>query len=180
VTAAGDRLAVLQGELEAEFPRFRIIRKPESRFQRAIHRLLVVASFGQMRAYLDSYHTTIGQRVYVTGDWEEMSRDRRYLVLRHERVHMRQFRRFTPVGFALLYLLLPLPIGLAYFRARFEMEAYAESIRGAALIHGRAHVLEPAFRRRILAHFTGPDYGFMWPFRRALERWYDRVVADLL
>ncbi|HLU66626.1 MAG TPA: hypothetical protein VKZ63_10140 [Kofleriaceae bacterium] len=174
-----DRLDELIEEIEAEFPGFRIIRKPESRLQRAIHRFLCLASFGQMRDYLDGYHTTIGTRIYVTGDWERMSRDRRYLVLRHERIHMRQFRRFTPVGMALLYLLVPLPIGLAYFRARFEMEAYAESIRAAAEVFGPGHVRDPAYRARTIRQFTGPAYGFMWPFPRALERWYDRVLAEL-
>lgn len=165
--------------MRAEFPRLRIILKPTSRFQRAIHRVLVVISFGQMRDYLDGYHTTVGQRVYVTGDWERKSRDRRYLVLRHERVHIRQFRRYTLPVMAILYLLLPLPIGLAWFRAHFEKQAYAESIRGAAEIHGIDHVRDPEFRDDIIGQFTGPAYGFMWPFRRALERWYESVLAGL-
>jgi hypothetical protein len=174
-----DRLQKLLDEMRAEFPRLRIIRKPESRFQRAIHRALILISFGQMRDYLDGYHTTVGQRIYVTGDWEQMSRDRRYLVLRHELVHVRQFRRYTLPGMALLYLLLPLPIGLAWFRARFEMAAYAESIRGAAELYGIDHVRGGEFRSDIIGQFTGPAYGFMWPFRRALERWYDGIVAGL-
>jgi hypothetical protein len=131
------------------------------------------------RAYLDGYHTAIGRRIYVTGDWEQTSRDHRYLVLLHERVHLRQFRRYTLIGMALLYLLVPLPLGLAYFRARFEREAYAETIRGSAALYGAAHVCEARFRDHILDQFTGPAYGWMWPFRRSLERWYDRVLAGV-
>src|SRR4029453_1344180 len=136
-------------EIAAEFPRFAVVAKPDSRMQRVIHRALVLVSFGQMRDYLDGYHTTIGQKVFVTPDWERMSRDRRWLVPRHERVHLRQFRRFTPVGMGLLYVLLPLPLGLAWFRARFEKAAYAESIRGAAELYGKAHVTEREFRDNI-------------------------------
>ena len=175
----GDRLDALLEEIRAEFPGFAVVRKPDSAFQRFIHRLLCVASCGLMREYLDGYHTTMGERVYVTAGWDRMSRDRRWEILRHERVHMRQFRRFTPVGMAILYLLLPLPVGLAWFRARSEMEAYAESIRAAAEVHGPAHVRDPAYRARILRQFTGPAYGFMWPFPRSLDRWYDRVLAEL-
>jgi hypothetical protein len=177
--AVRDRLAALLDELGLEFPGFRVVPKSSSRFQRAIHRALVIVTIGQNRAYLDGYHTTMGRRVYVTDGWEAMSRDHRYLVLRHERIHLRQFRRFSPVGMALLYLLVPLPLGLAYFRARFEREAYAETIRGSAELYGPAHVREASFRDHILEQFTGPAYGWMWPFRRSLERWYEGVLAGL-
>src|SRR5437764_14588221 len=39
---------------------------------------------------------------------------------------------------AILYVLLPLPVGLAWFRAYFEKEAYAETIRVAAEVWGRS------------------------------------------
>jgi hypothetical protein len=174
-----DRLAALLDEIRAEFPRFRVIEKTRSPLSRVIHKALVVVTFGQMRAYLDGYHTTLGQRVYVTADWEARPRDERWLILRHERVHMRQFRRWTPVGMAILYLLFPLPLGLAWGRARFEQAAYAESIRGGAELHGLAHVRQGEFREHIVEQFLGPAYGWMWPFRRAIERWYDRVVTGI-
>jgi hypothetical protein len=37
----------------------------------------------------------------------------------------------------------------------------------------------PAFRERIVRQFTGPSYGWMWPFRASVERWYDRILATL-
>lgn len=175
----GDRLATLLEEMRAEFPRFRVICKDESRFQRAIHYALMVVTFGRMREYLDGYHTTIGQRIYVTSDWEDRDPDQRYLTLRHERVHMRQFRRFTFPGMTLLYLLLPLPMGAAYFRARFERQAYEETIRASAAVYGREYVAAPEFRNRIIEQFTGPSYGWMWPFRKRLESWYDSVLDAL-
>ena len=42
-------------------------------------------------------------------------------------------------GDGVLYMLVPLPMGLAYFRARFEKEAYAETIRAAAEVWGREY-----------------------------------------
>jgi hypothetical protein len=165
--------------MAAEFPGHRIVPKASSRSQRAIHRALVIVTLGQNRSYLDGYHTTIGRTIYVTGSWDGMSRDERYMLLRHEAVHLRQFRRYTLVGMAFLYLLVPLPLGLAWFRARFEREAYAETVRAAAEVHGPAHVRAPSFRDHILEQFTGPAYGWMWPFRGSLERWYDRVLASV-
>ncbi len=173
------RLARLMDEIQREFPRFRLIRKDRSRFQRTLHHALAVVTFGRMREYLDGYHTTLGQRVYVTSDWDQRSALDRYVTLRHERVHLRQFRRFTLPGMALLYLLLPLPMGLAYFRARFEKQAYAETVRATAEVWGRQRAADPTLRTRILSQFTGPSYGWMWPFRRHLENWYDSVLATI-
>ncbi len=174
-----DRLALLLDRMAIEFPGFRIVPKASSRLQRAIHRALVILTLGQNRSYLDSYHTTIGRYIYVTGNWDAMSRDQRYLLLRHEQVHLRQFRRYTLVGMAFLYLLVPLPFGVAWFRARFEREAYAETVRATAEVHGAAHVRDRSFRDHILEQFTGPSYGWMWPFRGSLERWYEGLLAGL-
>jgi hypothetical protein len=165
--------------LQAEIPGVRIVRKDHSRFQRAIHRVLVVITFGQMRAYLDGYQTTIGRTIYVTPDWDDRDDLERYVTLRHEAVHLRQFRRWTLPGMALAYLLLPLPMGLAWVRTRFEQEAYAESIRAAAEVYGPDRPRDPAFRERIVSQFIGPSYGWMWPFRRSIERWYDRILSEL-
>jgi hypothetical protein len=173
------RYDALCAELRAEFPRFRVVKKSDSRFHRAIHWSLVVLTFGGMRAYLTDYVTTIGQGVYVSSDWDLRSDDDRWSTLRHEAVHLRQFRRYTLPGMAFLYLLIPLPLGVAWFRARFEQEAYAETIRCAAEKHGLAHVRSGYFRQHILEQFTGAAYGWMWPFKKSLDRWYDGVVASL-
>jgi hypothetical protein len=80
---------------------------------------------------------------------------------------------------ALAYLALPLPFGLAWGRMRIERAAYEETIRAAAEVYGRAHVCNAAFRAYVIAQFTSAAYGWMWPFRRALERWYDGVLESL-
>jgi hypothetical protein len=174
-----DRYQCYCDELCAEYPGFRVVKKSESRLHRAIHWSLLVLTFGQMRTYLDSFQTTIGRTVYVTDDWDGRDPVDRYVTLRHEAVHLRQFRRWTLPGMALFYIFLPLPVGLAYFRARFEKEAYEESIRAAAEVYGIAYVKQARFRDRIIEQFTSASYGWMWPFRRHLERWYDRVLGTL-
>ena len=173
------RYEALLADLRLEFPRMRIRAKRSSYKQLAIHYLLVVVTFGGMRGYLDDYVTTIGKTVYVCSDWPGRSDGDRWATLRHEAVHLRQFRRWTLPGMALLYLLVPLPLGLAWCRMRFEREAYEETIRASAELYGLACVRAPEFRARILDQFAGPSYGWMWPFRRSLGRWYDGVVARL-
>jgi hypothetical protein len=179
VLSSRERYGALVEEIRAEFPSFRIVAKRNSRIQHAIHTALYALTLGRMRSYLSSYHTTIGATVYVPDGWEEQSYEARYLVLRHERVHLRQFRRLTVPGMAFVYLLLPLPMGLSYFRARLEKEAYAETIRATAELYGLAEVRSPPFRERIVEQFLGAAYGWMWPFRRQVERWYDRIVESI-
>ena len=174
-----NRYETLLVALRAEFPRFRIIRKDRSILHRTIHYALIGLTFGRMRSYLDSFQTTIGCTVYVTPDWDDLDFDARYVTMRHEAIHLRQFRRYTMVGMALLYVFVPLPMGLAWFRAYFEKQAYAESIRAAAEVWGPDHPRRASFRTHIVEQFIGPSYGWMWPFRPAIERWYDRVLATV-
>lgn len=179
VTPAEARYEALVEALRVEHPRFRIVRKDRSPLHRAIHYSLIALTFGRMRSYLDSFQTTIGATVYVTPDWDDLDPDERYVTLRHEAIHLQQFRSFTLPGMAVLYLLVPLPMGLAWFRAHFEKQAYAESIRAAAEVWGADHPRRAVYRAHILDQFVGPSYGWMWPFRAGLERWYDQVLASL-
>jgi hypothetical protein len=174
-----NRYDALVAQLRAEFPGFRIVAKAASPLHRAIHYALCALTLGQMTSYLDSFQTTIGQTVYVTPDWDRLDPDERYVTLRHEAIHIRQFRAFTVPGMFVLYVLLPLPMGLAWCRAAFEKAAYAESIRAAAEVWGPAYPRQPAYRAHVISQFTGASYGWMWPFRGNLERWYDQVLASL-
>src|SRR6185312_4590281 len=115
-----ERYRALIASLEREIPGFRVVRKDRSRLHRAIDVALRIVTLGKMRDYLSSYQTTIGKTVYVTSDWDSIDPLQRYVTMRHEAVHLRQFRSLTLPVMAVLYVLLPLPLGLAYFRARFE------------------------------------------------------------
>jgi hypothetical protein len=167
----------LLAELRAEFPDFEVRRKRESVLQRAIGALLFLVTLGGQRHYLTRYHTVLFGKLYVPDTWDAMSDDARYVLLRHERVHLRQRKRMGDVMMGIAYLLLWLPVGLAWGRARIEWEAYVETIRATAEVSGlaAARALEPEIVRR----FVGPDYAWMWPFPRAVRYWFREVIADL-
>ena len=176
---AEERYQALLDELHAEFPRFRLIDKSDSMLQRSIAWALAVVTFGGQRRYLSDYVTTLGERVYLPSTWPARSAVERTITLRHERVHLRQFRRWGFPLMAVVYLLVPLPLGLAYGRYRFERAAFEETLRATFELLGRERVCDAAFRSRIVAQFTAGAYGWMWPFPRAIERWYDRTLAAL-
>lgn len=165
--------------MNSEFPKFRVIPKRKAPTQTFIHYFLAVITFGGMRRYLSDYQTTIGYRIYVTDDWDDLSFGSRYVTMCHEREHLRQFRKYTFVGMSLLYLLVPLPFGFAWFRAKFEKEGYEAGIRAAADVWGVEHVRTPYYRKYVISQFTSASYGWMWPFRQSLEKWYDNILESL-
>jgi hypothetical protein len=166
-------------ELRREFPAFRVIYKRESRLSRCIHWALLLVTLGGQRQFLGGYYTVIGDTLYVPDCWDDLGPADRVILLRHERVHLRQRRRYGMLGMTLLYLLPFFPLGLAYGRARIEWEAYTETLRATRELLGREALRSPLLRERIVSRFTGPDYGWMWPFRGAVGRWYDAAVAEI-
>jgi hypothetical protein len=169
----------LVDEIAQEFPDFELIPKADSRFMKVLDVLLRIITFNQMKAFMSGFITTIGEKVYTSSKWDENSEVSRVLTLRHERVHMRQKKKYTFVLFAFLYLFFPFPIGVAYFRKKFEMEAYEESIRSLAFYYSIDVVKAAKTKERFVSHFTTAQYFWMWPFRSSVERWYDGVVKEL-
>jgi hypothetical protein len=166
-------------EIRKEFPAFRIVAKRESPLSKLIHGCLVVLTLGGQRSFLSHYHTVLGDTLYTPDSWESTADLDRVIVLRHERVHLRQRRRYGFALMAFLYLIPFLPLGLAYGRARLEWEAYAETLRATAELKGLAAARDERLRQALITRFTGAAYGWMWPFPAAIARWYDDVLAEL-
>jgi len=165
--------------VRSEFPTFRIVPKRGHWPSRAIDLALKTLTFGGQRSYLTRYHTVIGNTLYVPPTWDAMSDTDKVILLRHERVHLRQRRRYGAFLMTFLYLIPFFPLGLAYGRARMEWEAYEETLRATAELLGLDAARSPGLRAQILERFTGPEYGWMWPFERSVQRWYDRVLETL-
>ncbi len=166
-------------EIRSEFPTFRIVNKRESFLSQIIDIALKLVTLGQQREFLTNYHTVLGTTLYVPDSWPSASDVDRAILLRHERVHLRQRRRYGFPLMAFLYLVPFFPLGLAYGRAKIEWEAYTETLRATGELMGVDAARSPALRRRIVARFTGAAYGWMWPFPRQVERWYDTAIQQL-
>lgn len=167
-------------EIKEEFPQFSIVRKTDSRLMRTLDFFLGMISFGGLSSFMSSFTTTIGNTTYTPLEWQVISEAGRCVILRHERVHLRQQVRYGKVLFALLYLFAFLPVGLAYYRTKFEKQAYAESLRATLEYYGRDILLRPQSRVYMIKLFTGASYLWMWPFRKSVEKWYDDEVSALL
>jgi hypothetical protein len=164
-------------EIKNEFPSFRIRKKRDSLLQRAIHVALAVITLGGQRVYLTRYHTVLFGTLWVPDAWDKMSDADQYILLRHERVHLRQRKRMGDLWMSFVYLMPFFPLFFAWGRARIEWEAYAETIRATAEVLGIDAAA--SLRPHIVKRFTGPEYGWMWPFPKAVNRWFDEALADV-
>jgi hypothetical protein len=166
-------------EIKREFPRFRVVPKRGDALSMLIDRALRAVTLGGQSEYLTRYYTVIFHTLYTPEGWEDTDDMDRVITLRHERVHLRQLRRYTAPGMVFLYLLPILPMGLAYGRARIEWEAYTETIRATAELRGLPAARSQALRRHIIKQFTSGAYGWMWPFEAQIERWYDEAMIQI-
>lgn len=175
-------LDVVMMQLVQEFPKFKIVRKDASLLMKVIDVFLRVITFGKMNEFMHKFITTVGYTVYAPSDWGVFQPAQRAVILRHERVHMRQRAKYGMLLFTLLYLFTPLPIGLSYFRAKFEMEAYAETLRAMCELYitGVGIIQSSSFRKSTIEHFMSAEYFWMWPFRKSVERWYDAAAKKAI
>jgi hypothetical protein len=173
------RTAELLIAIEQEFPRFQLREKAGSRLCLLIDRCLRYLTFGRQSRFMTEYFTVLGETLYLAPTWESMTDDQRYVLLCHERVHLRQRKRYGSLGMTFLYLVPILPMGLALGRARLEWEAYEETLRASAEVYGIESLVDDNLKKRIVARFTGPDYGFMWPFPNQVARWYERALVKI-
>lgn len=165
-----NRFDAFWSSIKQEFPDVQIIFKDESRLMSVIDIFLRFITFGVFSRFLDSFITTIGHTIYVPRDWINYDDTAKIIIVRHERVHMRQERKYGPLWFRFLYLFV-LPTIFTY-RAKFEREAYEETFRAHGELLG-LDALDPHLINidKYIENFTGPNYFFMWPRKRQVTTW---------
>ncbi len=174
-----EQLASYLRAMQLRHPELRFVKKEGDTLSHLIHVLLIGVTLGGQRSYLSDYVTTLGSTIFLPAKWDNCSVVHRYVVLRHEEVHLHQFRRWGFSVMALLYLLPIFPLGLAWGRARLEWEAYAETLRATAETAGLPAARAPRLRQHIVRQFTSASYGWMWPFPRQVNRWIDEELARM-
>lgn len=168
-------------DIRKEFPAFKMVPKADSWFMKTLGVLLAIITFGQATEFMTRFHTTVGYTVYTSSSWPGMTKQSKIILLRHERVHMRQRKKLGFLLYTFLYLLFPLPAVFAYYRMRFEREAYTETMRAVAELYpGGLEILKRAdYRKKMLGHFTSAEYFWMWPFKGGINAWFDDTLAEL-
>lgn len=172
------QIAELLANIKAEYPDFKLVEKSTSKLMKVIDVLLKVITFWRMTEFMTSFTTTLGYTVYTASGWSDLSERTKIAILRHERVHMRQ-KKEGGFLFSVKYLLLPFPILWAYYRMKYEMEAYEESMKVLWEYRGIAGFTRE-YREAMLRHFTSAEYFWMWPWKARLNKWYDGVLDQMV
>lgn len=167
-------------EIKKEFPSFKIVPKSESWLSKTINVFLLVITFGQQKAFMSRYTTTIGNTIYTPAGWDERSETSKLAIFRHERIHLRQAKKYTRVFFSFLYLFVFFPTIFAYFRKKFEQEAYEESIRARIEYSGIEYVKRPEYKAFLVKQLTSANYFWTWPFKKSIENWFDKALEKAL
>lgn len=147
--------------------------KSDSLLMKIINWFLLIITFGKLNQFMEHFTTTIGRTIYLPNDWNELPPEQRDIIIEHEKVHMKQKERYGIFLFSILYLFIPLPIGLAYFRMKFEKEAYEVTIKKIIEYYGVKAVKKEFFIRC----FSSASYFWMWPFKYSIGKWVDEMVV---
>lgn len=161
-------------ETQLEFPKFQVVQKSDSRFMKLLAFLLFFN-----KGFMTKFVTTIGNYMWVTPGYDDWQDNAKAALLRHERVHLRQQKRYGMIRYALMYLLWPLPFWRAKGRMLLEREAYTESLDAYAKYYGLDFVEREDVRESMIGHFTSAEYGWMWTKREDIEKWYDDTLKIL-
>jgi len=134
--------------------------KEGSRLMKVIAGFLRI--FGNKR-FMESYWTTLFSTIYyptrVKDPYGHIA------IIEHECVHVSQWRKWN-ILFTLSYLFLPLPIGLAWFRWRWEREAYLVNLR---------HVTNKEAAIEHIVDNLWHEYLWTWPKKR-MRKWFKEHV----
>jgi hypothetical protein len=147
-------------ERELSDQRVRLLAKRDSRLMRVLAALLRLVG---TRGFNERFWTTLGRTIYYPTSVRDPYAHPD--ILAHELVHVQQWKRWG-VFLWISYVLLPLPIGLAWFRFRWEREAYLVQIAAAA-------DREREIDRIVDVLWFG--YARPWP-RSWMRRWFRRNV----
>ncbi len=130
-------------------------------------------------SYYHSVVTTYGNKIYLPTNWDSWPEEHRFLMLAHEKVHVRQQSKIPKLLYLFLYFFI-FPVLWAPFRRRWEREAFEETIQVAAKTYGPDFVRHPPLREFIAKQFYTGVYGWMWPCRRAVYRWLDATIEQAI
>jgi hypothetical protein len=173
-------------ELEKEFPDFEVKYKRDSTTMKIIDRFLKIVTFGKMKTFMTQFITTYGDDIYTPDGWDDRDPLSKCITLRHERVHIRQKQRYfrkikwlSFFWFSVRYTMWLLPAFLAMGRKLIEQEAYEESLRARAEYLGVDVLEDKEYRDHIVNHFLSANYFWTWPYRKAVEEWFDDTVLKI-
>jgi len=113
--------------------------------------------------FMNRFWTTIGNTIYYPTTVKNPYHRTYQKVIEHELVHVQQWRKWN-ILFSVSYALFPLPVFFAWFRWRWEREAYMIQVRA-----------NPDSINWIVETLWS-NYLWCWP-KKWMKEWFEKEVA---
>jgi hypothetical protein len=165
---AKDDVAVLTQQLKDAG--VSVVYKEDGWMWKAIAWIVMVVTFGKNKTFMTDFITTVGSKIGVPRAWDGWPDEMKAEILAHEFTHVKQAKKWTLPVFWIAYLFLPLPLGLAYCRYRFEREAY---LAGFKMVMKYAPDNRQALIDQVVQEMTTSEYAWTWPFKKTVRAWFE-------
>ncbi len=161
-----------------ETPQYFVKIKVENRFQCLMNKVARVFN----KRYNSHYTTTFYPGIYVPHSFKRWRPSRIVELFDHERIHLLQYQRVGgTVPFLFLYNLVPFPALIAYFRYKWEKEAYERTIVHLYHWKGETYLRSKYFIEEVMIpRLNGPEYGFTWFNKDAIRKWISETVDKVV
>lgn len=176
---------VLLERVQEEIPGFSVVKRSDSLVGKFVD--FFVGKI--LRQDASGFRQLIGKTMYVPDYWDGEDDFSKYRTLRHELIHARQWKSWfiswldkpyirviNYIAFAFCYLFV-LPV-LWTFRAKFEREAYEQSLLTSYELGWLDPLNTEHQRLWLLGTFTGPSYLFMSTKGRT-QKWFDETIERI-
>lgn len=140
----------------------KLVAKADNFFLRWLGKLLKLCGMPQWET---NFWITIGHTIYYPTSVSNP--DLHTTTIGHEMVHVRQQERRWIVAWIFLYMFLPLPFWLSWYRWRFEREAYLVDIRANLGSNNDVNQIIDQFVNVL----GSAAYGWCWP-KSWMRRWF--------
>ena len=154
--------------------RIKYMYKDESRLMRLLNKYFYG---GRKDSKFMDYYATVGKTrlVYVPRKWwDKATEEEKVILLRHELIHMKQIEKYGQFLFFFQYICLP------FRRAKFEKDAYEETLRARHEYWGKQSITSSKFREWVINQITSSSYLWMRPSTRRINHWYDDALQKIL
>jgi len=117
------------------------------------------------KTFMEQFWTTVGETIYYPSKVMNPFDEIYDVLLQHECVHIAQYRK-NKVFFTVAYIFLPIPFFFAYYRWKYEREAYMIQLR----INSSPVAIE------WVVNTLWNNYGWTWP-RSWMKDWFEKELG---
>ena len=144
-------------QLKAEFSKFELVEKENSKLMKFLNFFARL----WMPTFLTTVTTVLGYTVYMPK--AQIGTDSGYVILRHEAVHMRDFKKWWYLQ-TITYFIPPAGPSM---KAIWEFRGYMETLR---VWHELGWSIDDEHIDWLVSQFTTSAYLWMWPFKASLTQ----------